>query len=233
MGFVGVHQFGDIHLTQGAIVNTSGSIGGAIVVHGREVQLTRGAQLFSVTHSSDGGEPLIVDASRQLTVSGFKDYNSALYTYSQGRGRAGDLRISTGQLTVRNGAGISSVTVGQGQSGDIRVKASNSVTVSGAVADASSNLYGSFSNLETQAANQGRAGNLYLTTHHLIIRDGGEVGSTTDSTKPGGDVFINASESVRIQGISTLPGIDDDRRGGNLLTQTMGTGNSAGRRLEI
>ena len=228
LGFSDVRHFGTVDFTQGAIVNASGSTGGAIVVHGREVQLTQGSQIFSVTQGSGRGEPLIVDASKQLTIAGFQDYNSSLYTYSQGRGRSGDVRISTGQLTLRNGAGIQSITESHGRGGDIRVEASHLITVAGAIADTSNTNFGIISTLETQASKDGRAGDLNLTTDQLIIRNGGEIGSTTSGTGQGGNVLVNASASIHIQGISTLPGLADDARGGNLLTQTSRKADHAG-----
>ena len=47
LGYEGVENFGDIQLTQGAVVDASGEGGGAIQVQGRQVSVQDGSQIQS------------------------------------------------------------------------------------------------------------------------------------------------------------------------------------------
>jgi large exoprotein involved in heme utilization and adhesion len=92
-----------------------------------------GAKLGAVTAGAGQGGNLTVTASDLVELSGTE---SGLFTTNQaGTGNAGDLKIDTRQLIVRDGAGIYASTRGAGNAGNLLVKASDSVQLIGTSSD--------------------------------------------------------------------------------------------------
>ena len=130
-------------------------------------------------------------------TSGGNERPSKLASDARGPGKAGDMRINTGRLILRDGAKISSSTIDRPGGGNITVNASESVEVIGT----SSNQRRS-SGLSVQTRGVGKAGDLTIYTRRLIVRDGGEVSASTFGTGDGGDIEVNATESVEVIGTS-------------------------------
>jgi large exoprotein involved in heme utilization and adhesion len=209
LSYEGVHNFQDIHLSQGAVIDVSdpsllvGS--GDIQVQGRRVTLTDGSQISSITGGSISAGTVEVTASETVELIGTSenDFASNLNTVTLGDGNAGDLRIKTGQLIIRDGAFVSTGSVSQRQNpssvngggGNLTVDASESVEVSGRSASGGPSLL----TVETQT--DGAAGKLEITTGRLIIRDGAEVSAATYfGAGQGGTLNVAASKSVEVIG---------------------------------
>jgi filamentous hemagglutinin family protein len=209
LSYEGVQNFQDIHLSQGAVIDVSdpsGLVGsGDIQVQGRRVTLTDGSQISSITNGSISAGTVEVTASETVELIGTSenDFASNLNTVTLGDGNAGDLRIKTGQLIIRDGAFVSTGSVSQrqnpssvkGRGGNLTVDASESVEVSGRSASGGPSLL----TVETQT--DGDAGKLEITTGRLIIRDGAEVSAATYfGAGQGGTLNVAASKSVEVIG---------------------------------
>jgi filamentous hemagglutinin family protein len=208
LSYEGVHNFQDIHLSQGAVIDVSdpsllvGS--GDIQVQGRRVTLTDGSQISSITGGSISAGTVEVTASETVELIGTSenDFASNLNTVTLGDGNAGDLRIKTGQLIIRDGAFVSTGSNGstfpssvKGRSGNLTVDASESVEVSGRSASGGPSL------LTVETITDGDAGKLEITTGRLIIRDGAEVSAATYfGAGQGGTLNVAASKSVEVIG---------------------------------
>jgi len=205
--YEGVQNFQDIHLSQGAVIDVSdpsllvGS--GDIQVQGRRVTLTDGSQISSITNGSISAGTVEVTASETLELIGTSaNVPSNLNTVTLGDGNAGDLRIKTGQLIIRDGAIVSTGSNGstfpssvKGRSGNLTVDASESVEVSGRSASGGPSL------LTVETLTNGDAGKLEITTGRLIIRDGAEVSAATYfGAGQGGTLNVAASKSVEVIG---------------------------------
>ncbi|WP_179228356.1 beta strand repeat-containing protein [Leptolyngbya ohadii] len=227
LGFSGVRNFDDIYLSQGAIVNTSGSNGGAIAVRGQTVRLTGGSQIFSLTQGTGEGGALVVNAIDRVVLAGSSDdaFRSSLYTATIAGGSAGDLQVLTRHLRMSGTSDLGSESFDAGRGGDVQIRAAETVDV---IDTGLSNNTPFRTRILTSAFGGGAAGNLQISTGQLNIRSGGEVGSITAGMGRGGDVTINAADSVTITGISTISGLFDFERGGNLLAQTQAAGDNAG-----
>ena len=197
----------DVSLINGAKVIASGEGGGDIQVQGRRVTLTDGSQIRTITFGSKPGGTLAVTASEAVEVIGTSpdSFPSGLFAETDSSGSAGNLRIATRQLIVRDGAEVSVSTSGEGQGGNLVVNASESVELNGS-ADGRSGLFA-----ETQGAKA--AGDLTIATGRLIVRDGAEVSASTYGEGQGGNLVVNASESVELIGRTSL-----------LSALTLGTG---------
>jgi len=210
--YSGVQGFQDISLSEGAFVNTSGESGGSIQVQGANVSLRDRSRVFANTEGSGSGGGIVVKAS-QLSLDG----GSRITTDVTGSGQGGDARITTGELMVSDGARVSAITTDEGDSGNLTVDASESVQVIGT--DASGGI---FSGLATQTQGKGKAGELSITTRQLIVSDGAVVSAGTVGEGHGGNLTVDASESVQ------LIGTDADGRSPSALS-TQGNSNSKGK----
>jgi filamentous hemagglutinin family protein len=210
----------DISLTNGATVNTSGEGGGSIQIWGRRVSINGASQVVAFTQGATPGGSLTVDASESLELIGVVPFGN-LSTLSFGDGKAGDLIISTRNLSVRDGAQIFAGTLGNGSGGQLSVNASESVEVAGR-----DSIEGGSSNLASFTGETGQAGNLMVNTKRLIIRDGGLLSTQSilvrdetfrvisPTSGEGGNLTINASDSVELI------------REGFILTDTQSPGNA-------
>ncbi|MDJ0593295.1 MAG: filamentous hemagglutinin N-terminal domain-containing protein [Pleurocapsa sp. MO_226.B13] len=231
----------DISLTNEAFVNTSGEGGGAIAVWGRQVKLSDGSQIAATTLGAKAGQGLVVNASESVELTGTtadKLLSSGLFTQTGGTGDAGDLTITTKHLRVENGARVLAGTFSQGNGGNLTVNASESVQIIGATgslpfdngsfsSSIQSNTGSSFgsrlfrSPLDDQTLVTGKGGNVTIITSQLQLLEGAQITATNRGDRDGGDLTVNASESVQVIGFDPVDGTSS-----GLFTQTQGRGNA-------
>ena len=203
----GTGKGGDINITASSLnlrdkaLLSSSTFGsgqaGNLTISTGQLTVENGAKLGAVTAGAGQGGNLTVTASDLVELSGTE---SGLFTTNQaGTGNAGDLMIDTRQLIVRDGAGIYASTRGAGNAGNLLVKASDSVQLIG------TSSYGYSSGLFSESFAGGNAGNLTIDTERLIVRDGAiaSVGTESTSQGRGGNLTVNALESVELSGTST------------------------------
>jgi len=191
LGYNGVQNFQDIKISQEAYIDTSGSPSGAIQLRGRQIAITDGSGVGTANFGDEEGQPLEINASESVEVSG---YGTTLFTSitSLTTEEAGaDIRIETRRLTVRDGAIISASTFGSGRGGNVTVNASERLTVRDG-AKIITDTYGS-----------GRGGDVTVNaSERLTVRDGGGIYTSVEDegSGGGGNITVNASESVEIVG---------------------------------
>ncbi|WP_414576326.1 filamentous hemagglutinin N-terminal domain-containing protein [Anabaena sp. CCY 9402-a] len=241
LGYENVRDFQTVQITRKTLgtptspsqVDVSGEGSGSIHVQGREVLINSSSQLLANTLGSKQGGHLTINASELVElVSG-----TPLTTITFGSGNAGDLTITTGKLIVKNLAQVQTGAqflnnVGAsrlGSGGKLIINASDSVELSG------SRVFGSllfFSGLLAATPDVGDAGDIIINTRNLRIEDGAKIATESagrvlilagsnqyvPATGRGGNVIINASESVEINGTSA----NDSPSG--IFTATRGTG---------
>jgi large exoprotein involved in heme utilization and adhesion len=122
-------------------------------------------------------------------------------TSTYGQGDAGNLKIDTRELLVRDGATVTTTTYGTGKGGNLTVNATEKVEISGF--RTSANGEASASILATGTTATGDAGNLRIDTKEFIVRDGALVSTTTIGAGKGGNLTVNATEKVEISGFRT------------------------------
>ncbi len=164
-----------------------------------------GARIGSYTYDQGHGGDLTVNASELVKVSGTSPVaNGGLFaeTYNS-TGDAGNLSIDTKKLIVQDGALVSASNVsGQGNGGNLTVNASEAVELGGNTAQ---NLHNS--GLGIYARGTGNSGALTVNTRRLSLQDGAFIATATFTQGKGGDVTVNASDSVEVSGISSVNGI--------------------------
>ncbi len=178
-----------------------------------------GAVVSAATWREGKGGSLLINASDSVELIGISadgDSPSGLFTSSYRSGDAGELRIDTPRLLVRDGAQVAAGTFGPGKGGSLQITASDSVEVIGESAD------GQFgSGLFASSQGSGNAGNLKIGTGRLLVRDGAVVSASTFGSGKGGSLQITASDSVEVIGESA-----DGQFPSGLFTQSRGSGDA-------
>jgi filamentous hemagglutinin family protein len=199
--------------------NTLGSQDGrGIAIRASQLVVRNGAQIAANTLAAGrGGTVSIAAQSVELSdvsrTNGIPDLDSGLPLPSGifarvgngASGSGGRLSIATRQLTIRDGAQVSTSTRGAGNAGNLKIRASqveladvarsangNALTFQGVPAAPSS--------LSTVTSAAGRAGNLTVTTQRLSLRDGAVLQTSTQGSGNAGRLRIRASESIQVSG---------------------------------
>jgi large exoprotein involved in heme utilization and adhesion len=176
-------------------------------------------------------------------------------------GNAGTITIETNGLTLKAGAQINSVARGNTKAGSVTINATDFITLTGispttiaeqggsaifATAEGEGNATPGEVNITTglltveqggrvsttNLTNGEGSGSLTLNVDNLVIRDGGTVETQTFGGSAGGDLTINAKDSVEVSGIGFFENIVGSfERNSNISVSSTGTG--AAGNLEI
>lgn len=220
-------------------LGATGDAGNLTIETGR-LTVLNGAQISSAARNRGQGGNVNITASDSILVSGtsptatFTRGSSGIFVSAEPAfeddlgnliittADAGDLIITTGQLTVENGAKISADNFGTGEGGSATLNVRQLLVQDGGVVRAGSfgegpggiltvnasesvEIIGSGmigaepvkSALFTQAEAAGDAGDLNITTGSLIVRDGAEVTVSGKSSGDAGNLTVEAS-SIRL-----------------------------------
>jgi filamentous hemagglutinin family protein len=107
-------------------------------------------------------------------------------------GRGGDIRISTGSLSIRNGAQLQAEVFGDGNAGSIVINARDRVLFDNG--DAFTSI-GGFSSSGPVRAN-GRGGDIRISTGSLLLRNRSQIDTSLNGSGISGSVIINARNQV-------------------------------------
>ncbi|NJM90529.1 MAG: filamentous hemagglutinin N-terminal domain-containing protein [Hydrococcus sp. RU_2_2] len=192
---------------------------GNLRIETEQLLVRDGASILTDSSSEGDGGNLIIKASesvRLLGISPDENISSNMTTGTTGKGKAGNLRIETEQLLVRDGASISTSTTDKGDGGNLTIKASESVRLFGSFTEGNSP-----SILTTGTTGKGNAGNLKIETGQLLVRDGAFISTLTSGEGKAGNLTIDATESFRAFGTSS-----DGKIVNQLSTGTLGKENA-------
>jgi filamentous hemagglutinin family protein len=221
----------------GGIVGSS--VGAGAVANGGDIEITTGSLLvtngaglagLSTGTSGQGNAGSIrIRASDTVRFDGGDAFSSVGLG---GVGSAGDIEITTGSLSVSNGAGLAAQTAGKGNAGSVRITASDTVRFDGGNASSAVGLGG-----------VGNGGDIEITTGSLEVTNGAFLIGSTIGQGNAGAVKINATDTVSFDrgGASSFvgpTGVGDGgvieittgslsvTNGGLLVTSTFGQGNA-------
>lgn len=127
---------------------------------------------------------------------------------------SGDIQVQGRRVAITDGSVIRATT-GARSGGTLTVNASDSVELVGFLLTADDVLR---SSLRTITQGNGAAGNLRINTRKLIVQDGAYLSTSTSSTGKGGELQVNATESVNLSGVSS------DGASSGLYASTTGEG---------
>ena len=192
--------FGNITLSQGSIIDVNGEQQGEIRIQGSNLLLTDDSLIDANNNTVNPGKTLSITTSDSVELVG----NSIISIQPLGAGDGSSLNLTTGTLTLRDGALIVANvdTNATGEGGDIFINATELVELKGQSPDdffASVITAGTFSNFVS-----GKAGNITILAKNIRLQDGGQITTTTEegSAANGGNITVKAAESLEISGNS-------------------------------
>ncbi len=208
---------------KGGLFTTTTSSGnsGSVTVESKKLSIDQGFPVSTESLGTGKSGNITISNSQTVTLQGSGFLSSSLVpgvilispesqvtgNSSEGRpaGAAGDITINTAELLMKEGAAISAVTYSDEASGKISINATDLVSLQGRFELIS--FPTAITN--TTVGGKGNAKDIEVTTGRLEITGGARIFSNSGITSPsgpvrfggsGGDILINASESVDVFG---------------------------------
>ncbi|WP_035154163.1 two-partner secretion domain-containing protein [Calothrix sp. 336/3] len=192
---------------------------GAIKLKAGSLDITRGAQISSISRNQGNAGKVIIDIPNgTLKIDGFTNYTlnngakrvalSYITTaLEQGaRGKAGDIEISAKDIIFTNGGRVFSSTYSGGDAGNISLIAKNKITFNGGYQQYPSGL---FSTVENEGV--GNGGDIKVEAKNLDIFNGAVIFSIARNGMKGeggnvnsGNINIIVDDTLRLDGVSQI-----------------------------
>ena len=178
----GVGQAGDIYISAGSL------------------EVTGGAYLSASTLGEGDAGNITINARDKVSFDGVGTNGISSGAYTQNRknvrGQGGNVNITTGSLSVTNGAQLNTSTRGQGNAGNVTIDARDTVSF---VGESPNNISsGAFTRVEKTGVGQG--GDIYIKTGSLLVSDGAFLNTNSNGQGNAGNVTIDARDIVSIVG---------------------------------
>jgi large exoprotein involved in heme utilization and adhesion len=207
--------------------------GGDITIIGKSITLRNGARLSAGAFSQGDAGKIFLQATDSLVLEGNRTLEiadnlgnlipvtfSSRITTNVGAGAVGkggdvDLKVTSGSLTMADGAQITTGTAGEGGAGNITINAGDAVSFEGVSEGFSTGLFAS-----TERGASGPAGNIIVTTPDFRLSDGAVINTLTANDGKAGNITINA-KTFEVTG------------GGQVITSTRSSGEAGSITLNI
>lgn len=176
--------------------------GGNISITTGSLSLTNGAQLDTSTFGRGSSGNIIISVHDSVSLDGASPDGERASTFftevvAGAEGDGGNIEISTGSLSVTNGAVLEASTRGRGNAGNIFITARDTVLFDGVRAKGPS---GAFNDVEQGAI--GRGGSIQIDTGSLAVTNQAQLGANNEGQGDAGNVIITARDSVSFAGDS-------------------------------
>ena len=205
-GNISINLTGELGVVNGFILNNLFSNGegtiGNVEISANSVSVTNGGQIYSLITGKGNGGNITLDISDYVIIDGVNQSGqSGIFSQLQPgkEGNASNILIKTASLKINNSATVLSNTFGKGNAGNITIDAADSVIIDG------EEIAGQPSSIVSQIreGGEGNAGDILVTTASLEINNGSFLAASTFSKGNGGDITINASDSVILDGVGS------------------------------
>jgi len=176
---------------------------GSLLIQAHELNL-KGASITSSTYGTGQAGEINIVATGQINLEdGAGILSLSLPQSSFLAGNAGKILIQAHQLTLNNGAQITSATLGDGQGGMITLDITDTLAITGYSLSGNPADPFSPSGVNVSAFAQGNAGAIDITAKNITISGGGAIGSDTYGAGVGDQITIQATDSMVISGSMT------------------------------
>lgn len=177
--------------------------GGNVRVQAREIDVTRGRISALTALETGAGGNIVLEASERITLSDRTQVNTESDVTSSGDG--GDIAIKTSALLLQQGSQLVSRSSGSGGAGNVTIRATDQVVLKQPFINSSETVEiptAILALLEFQSVGEG--GNIDITTGSLSVLDGAELLANTFGEGDAGNVNVNASGEVMLEGVQRL-----------------------------
>lgn len=174
-------------LDQSGLATTSQISGtaGNLTINTRQLIVESDSQLQAVTWGSGKGGNITLNASELVELIGGSQGNTGLFVSSQDltaegvivTGDAGNIRVNTERLIVRDGARITASSLGSGNAGNVEITARSIELDNQGIIRATTI--------------EGNQGNIILETQSLQMRGNSSITTDASQSSTGGNITIN------------------------------------------
>ncbi|MBV8885901.1 MAG: filamentous hemagglutinin N-terminal domain-containing protein, partial [Chroococcidiopsidaceae cyanobacterium CP_BM_RX_35] len=207
----------DVSLTHGSEVNVQAGGGGSIVINAQNLILegdqnstVAGASKLLAGIASGEGSVNSQAGDIDINVTGAVTLNNESFiantvgssissnaVQTGTKGKAGDVNVLSGSLSLTNGAELDTSTYGNGDAGSVTINVSGPVSFDGV--DSNGYPSGAFSTVESGAI--GKGGNVNVMSGSLSLTNGAELSALTTGNGDAGSVTINTTGSIFFDGV--------------------------------
>jgi filamentous hemagglutinin family protein len=184
--------------------------GGNIEIKTGSMTVTNGAQLLANTLGQGDAGNIIIDARDSVSFDGATQrtgkYSSAAFSSvnSDNAGQGGDIRITTGSLSVTDRALLNATTWGQGKAGNVILNARDRITVNN----------GSVYSAVGQSG-KGDGGGIIMTARDINFDNRAEIAVGSLGSGEGGTIQIQAN-TLRLSNASQISAVTATTNGGDI-----------------
>ena len=168
------------------------------------------------------GGDIAIEAAEKIEISGISVEDSrfvnGISSGSYFMGNAGNITISTGKLSLRDGTEIAAITTGSGDGGNLTIDAesidlvgitTNNIGRGGLLAASGRNAF------NPQQAS-GSSGDIKITTENLAIQNAARVDVQSLGTGDAGNLSIISGDSILLNNRGTISAAANSGNGGNI-----------------
>lgn len=210
VGYEEVANFRDLNLSAAASVWTNNSSTADIEVRGGNLNFTENSTIGINPNFEGQAGDININASESLALDADVGFTEVIFSRVSGEATAenGSINIDTPQLNITGAAQIGATNdFGNILGVDININASEIILENPLVTEG-------FPAITNQVFEEGtgNGGNITISTDTLTLNDGGQIGTGTFGPGNSGDLIVDASQSIELNG--TIPDIEDNTPSG-------------------
>ena len=177
------------------VEETAAGQGGNITIYANSLFVTDGAELATDTAGFGNAGNITINVRDRVSFAGGDAFSNIAET---GRGRGGNIRITTDSLSVTEGSQLVTSTLGQGHAGSVTINARDRVTLNGTSGDYPSGIIS-----DVRDTARGHGGDIRISAASLALRNGAQLDASTSGRGNAGDIVIIARDRVTFSGSET------------------------------
>jgi filamentous hemagglutinin family protein len=219
--------------TSPSVINVQSGGGGSVWIVAKDITVQ--GSVIGAGIAANLGSPTARAGDVKLDATGDIRLSDAAFVANQvgigAEGKAGNIEVVTGNLSVTNGSQLVASTYGKGDAGNIKITASDGNVSFDGVRNGSTSPSAAFSEIAPEAT--GKGGNVELVARNLSVTNGARLSTSTYGTGDTGNIKITATDNISLDGFPSalVNAIDPGAtgQGGNieLFTRNLSVTNGA------
>ncbi|MFW9264638.1 filamentous hemagglutinin N-terminal domain-containing protein [Nostoc sp. CALU 546] len=193
-----------------SVADTGKGNAGNVNITTQSLSVNNGAQLNTITFGEGNAGNINIRTDNSVIFDGSNVGASGILSAVApgGKGKGGNIDIITGALSISNGAQLNAITRNEGDAGNVSLQADN-VTLDGENRNngAATSIFTSVSTDDNGNQAIGNGGDINIITRLLSITNGAQLNTITYGLGNAGNVKIDASESIFLDGVNSNGGV--------------------------